>query len=231
MRIIRVIALLALGLSVSACANTDGTTRNGTTPLSSSPAPQTIAAKIQQQAAAGKVRLAPGQVPVRVRKVTVTVPRTLKVSEDNTYLPHADIVWRGDPYGDRYVQVQKIVAAGIAKGVRSLNGPIPVDLQIEVKRFHALTEKARYMVGGVHNIEFILAIRDPRTGALLVPARMVIADLRAYGGREAIKADARGETQKVRIIAFLAGVIQDELTKVDGFRNPELGLVQAMNHF
>ncbi len=231
MKALRFIAVLGLGLSVSACASIDATTRGtpfeqlppNSVPVgtdfstAATPVPLTIAAEAAQEVAAGTTRLAlvPGEAPVTVRKLSVTVPRSLKVSEANTYLPHADIVWRGDPIGDRYAQVQKIFETAMRQGVKSMHGPIPVDIEIVVKRFHALTEKARYSVGGVHNMEFDLAIRNPRTGELLVPVRSITADLTAFGGRQAILADARGDTQKVRITAFLAETIGEELT------NPE----------
>ena len=43
------------------------------------------------------------------------------------------------------------------------------------------------------------------------------------------KQTAAGLTQKVRITAHLAEVIRQELTTVEGFKNPQLGLIQAMN--
>jgi hypothetical protein len=246
MKAIRILALLGLGLSVSACAGIDSTMRNAPfelLPTDSQPAtavsatvdapvPLTIAAEAAQEAAAGKTRLAlvPGEAPVTVRKLSVMVPRSLKVSEANTYLPHADIVWRGDPIGDRYTQVQKIFETSMRQGVKSMHGPIPVDIEIKVTRFHALTEKARYSVGGVHNMEFDLSIRNPKTGELLVPVRSITADLKAFGGRQAIAADARGDTQKARITAFLAETIREELTNPEGYREAKLGFFQFLNH-
>ena len=89
-----------------------------------------------------------------INQVQVIVPRALKVSERNSYLPRGDIVWREDPIGDRHAQVQTIVQDAIVRGVTPLNGPVKADVEIVVQRFHALTEKARYTTGGVHSITF-----------------------------------------------------------------------------
>ncbi|MEL6889906.1 MAG: DUF6778 family protein, partial [Pseudomonadota bacterium] len=66
-------------------------------------------------------------------------------------------------------------------------------------------------------------------GVALSETRLVQADLDGFGGQQAINADARGQTQKVRITDHLAEVIRQELTRAEGFENPRLGFVQAMN--
>lgn len=169
------------------------------------------------------------QVDMRVEGISVTVPRSLKVSEANRYLPSGDIVWRGDPRGDRHVQVGDIFEAGIAKGTFDLKGATPVLVDIEVSRFHALSEKARYTFGGVHNINFFLTVRDAQSGQVLISRRHIRADLEGFGGDEALEAEAIGQTQKVRITDHLADVIYQELTTAEGFKNPQLGVIQAMN--
>lgn len=136
----------------------------------------------------------------------VAVPRTLVVSEANSYYPGADIVWRGDPPGDRYKQVEAIFDSGMQRGFSTLGGSRDVVVEIEVQRFHSLTEKARYTVGGVHSITFLVTVRDARTGEVIEGPRRVKADLKAYGGQTALDAERRGETQKVRITEHLADV-------------------------
>ncbi|MCU9836897.1 hypothetical protein OEZ49_03885 [Ruegeria sp. WL0004] len=177
----------------------------------------------------GGLTIAPGQSPVQINSVTVVVPRSLKVSERNSYLPRGDIVWREDPIGDRHAQVQKIVQDAMVRGVSPLSGPVNADLEIVLKRFHALTEKARYTTGGIHAITFDITLKDPATGAQLMPPREVRADLEAFGGQQAINAEARGQTQKVRITDHLAWVIQQELTDPEGYKNASLGIIQVMN--
>lgn len=173
-----------------------------------------------------------GTVPgseLSITKVNVQVPRTLKVSEANRYLPQGDIVWREDPLGDRHAQVQAIVQAAMEAGVRPLQGPVAAELDIELLRFHALTEKARYTTGGVHAIAFTMVLRDAATGEALTPVREIEADLTAYGGRRALVAIAEGRTQKVRITSFLAKVIQQEILRPGTRDNRTGGLIQALN--
>ncbi|MFK7879371.1 DUF6778 family protein [Roseobacter sp.] len=151
-----------------------------------------------------------------VTRVIVSVPRSLKVSESNRFYPPGDIVWRGDPAGDRHEQVKAIFDAAIGQGVASMTDGVPVDLYIEVQRFHSLTERARYSIGGVHSITFILSLKEANTGVLLETPRQVKANLNALGGKRAIDADRKGQTQKARITAHLAAVIQSELKALNG---------------
>jgi len=235
MKSVKTILLLGMGLAVSACATQDITTRN--TPFEELPNTNVATPTGYEitQPDAATVRTAipsvvAGQSLVSVNSVVVRVPRSLKVSEANRYLPAGDIVWREDPIGDRHAQVQKIFQDAMSKGVSNLNGPVGVDVDIQVSRFHALTEKARYTTGGVHAITFDLAIKHPETGALLVPIRTVRADLDAFGGRQALAAEARGLTQKVRISNHLAEVIRQELSNPDGYKNATLGFYQLLNN-
>ncbi|AAV95771.1 hypothetical protein KQ247_01620 [Ruegeria pomeroyi] len=256
MKTMRMILLAGLGLSVAACTAVDVPTRNAPyeqLPNTSVAAPAGYDLlqpeyRVQPAAAVGQVMipqtdsvaraatqdpgnpaLAAGQAPVSINSVTVLVPRSLKVSERNSYLPRGDIVWREDPIGDRHAQVQKIVQDAMVRGVSPLSGPVKADLEIVVKRFHALTEKARYTTGGVHAITFDIVLKDPATGAQLMPPREVRADLEAFGGQQAINAEARGQTQKVRITGHLAEVIRQELTNPEGYKNASLGIIQVMN--
>ncbi len=171
------------------------------------------------------------QVPttLNIVSIDITVPRTLKVSEKNRYYPGGDIVWRGDPPGDRYAQVEAIFQDAMARGTQGMTSGTPAILGIEVARFHGLTEKARYSTGGVHAITFILTLYDPETGQALTTPRQIKADLRAYGGDDAVAADQRGETQKVRITAHLAYVIYTELSNPGSFHAEGLGLMGVLN--
>ncbi|WP_245848373.1 DUF6778 family protein [Actibacterium ureilyticum] len=145
----------------------------------------------------------------RVVDVDVRVPETLTVSEANTYAPRADIVWRGEPRGNRYEQVDRIMTEAATAGVRDLRGSRPVRLVIVMSTFHALTERARYGLDhtGVHNIRFAAQIFDARTGAPLTPTDAIDADLIGYVGDDAIEAEARGETQRVRIVKHVTETI------------------------
>ncbi len=239
---------LGLGLAVSACANVEVASRN--TPFEQLPGTAVVTptgyevTQLDSPAASVAIpapALAPvtatnispisaaGPVPVSVNSIVVRVPRSLKVSEANRYLPRGDIVWRGDPIGDRHAQVQTIFQDAMIKGVTPMTGPIKVNIDVQVRRFHSLTEKARYTTGGVHAITFDLAIIHPETGALLVPIRTVRADLDGFGGQQALIAESRGLTQKIRITNHLSEVIRQELSNPKGYENASLGFYQMLN--
>jgi len=143
--------------------------------------------------------------------LSVTVPRTLEVSEENAYYPGADIVWRGEPLGDRHAQVEALFETGMSRGATALDGDRPVNVAIEVRRFHSVTEKARYTVGGVHSIRYVITVFDARTGQVIEGPRLIAADLEAFGGEDALAADRRGETQKKRVTDHLNREIQRQL--------------------
>lgn len=209
MRRFRLVAAVTMGLGVSACATVETATRN--TPLDTT-------------------RIQPIGASFDVQGVTVQVPRALEVSESNRYYPGGDIVWREDPVGDRHEQVRAIFEEAMNRGVDTMpDGSVPARLDIEVSRFHALTEKARYTVGGVHALQFTYVLRNPETGEAYGPPKKVKADLKAYGGARAIAAEREGITQKYRITNHLAEVIRRELGDPEGYTAAKLGLMGAIN--
>jgi hypothetical protein len=211
MRLVKLIAALTLGFGLSACASVETATRN---------------APLEMDA------VAPAAVSFDVAEVRVSVPRSLKVSEANRYLPGGDIVWREDPPGDRHAQVAAILDAALRQGVDGLpEGGVPAVLDVELSKFHALSEKARYTIGGVHAIQFTYTLRDPGTGAALTEPRFVKADFKAFGGNKAIAAERQGLTQKVRITEHVANVIRAELGDERGYRVRATGLIGALNQF
>ncbi|MEP2027835.1 MAG: DUF6778 family protein [Paracoccaceae bacterium] len=214
MRLVQVLFVLIIGLTLTACA--------------ASRAEKEEAAAIDEAANSAEVQIAPDPL-VTVNAVEIIVPDTLLVTEANRYYPKGDIVWRGEPLGDRRAQVKAIFEEGIGRGAAALQGSTPVDVQVEVLRFHALTQKARYTVGGVHAITFSVTLKNPETGALLADPHIVQADLKAYGGEEALSAEAGGYTQKFRITNHLANVIVADLSGADGYQNARLGFYQAIN--
>jgi len=210
MKLVSLITVLGLGLGVSACGQVDTATRNMPLDLPVTAVPEVAPA-------------------YKVAGYNIRVPETLRVSEAEIFYPLGDIVWRGDPMGDRYQQIKAIFEASImnsgladgadmgATGDAALTAGVPVVVDIEVLRFHALTNKARYTVGGMHSINFNLTLRDPETGDVVVPTRLIKGDLKAYGGQKAILAERRGQTQKVRITGYLAeligGILADPATE------------------
>lgn len=165
----------------------------------------------------------------QIDSFTVSVPKSLTVNEKNTYYPRGDIVWRGELPGDRHAQVRAIFETALRQAAPGVQGSHPVRVDVQVMRFHAISEKARYSVGGIHDITFRIRLVDARTGVQMGPSKVVNADLRAFEGQSAIAADARGETQKVRIIAHLTNVLTSELTVPGGHVNARLGVLQRIN--
>lgn len=193
------LTVLAATLALSACVTPEPATRAAT------------------QATALDEIVVGGAAPVaraerwNVTDVKVVVPQSLKVSEANLYFPIADIVWRGDARGDRYAQVGAIVSEAAKRATAGPQSGRPVVAEIEMRRFHALTEKTRYSVGGSYSVKFDLTIRDAATGAVLEGPRRVVAGHPASGGQKALDEEARGMTQKVVVTQFLAGLIAQEL--------------------
>lgn len=146
-----------------------------------------------------------------VAEINVVVPEGLIVSEANRFYPNSDIVWHGDPPGNRHEQIKAIFDTAIARATQDMQGDVPVALDVTLERFHALTPRTRYTVGGVHSITFTLAVRDAQSGFLLEEPRTIEANLKGFGGQRAIDAERQGQTQKVRITAHLASVFEDEL--------------------
>jgi hypothetical protein len=152
-------------------------------------------------------------VDYAVKDINVTVPEHLKVSEANMYYPIADIVWRGDPRGDRYAQVDAILTDAFKSATSGMKAGVPVTIEAEVVRFHALTEKTRYMMGGTFSTKFMMTVRDARTGAIIDGPRLVVDDTKAAGGELALQEEARGLTQKIVVTQALAARIAMELRR------------------
>lgn len=144
--------------------------------------------------------------------VRVTASRDLIVSERNGYYPFAQIVWRGDPVGDRHAQIETLFDIAGERAAADLQGARPVVALIQIARFHGVTERTRYSVGGVYNIEFQLTIVDAETGAVIEEARLIEANLPAPGGEAAIRLEQNGQTERVRVLDYLSFVLTRELS-------------------
>ena len=233
-------AMIVFGaLGLSACTGLDAVSRNApyeTLPDTLPAAPagyQTVAypgAFPEADLPPAPERAASATLDYRIGRVTFVSPEGLAVSEANLYYPVADIVWRGDPLGDRPAQVGAIFREAVKRARPHVQGSRTVDVEITLRRFHSVTEKTRYTVGGVHSIDFDLILRDPATGrAMGGVGRTIKADLDAYGGKRAMAADAQGLTMKERIIRHLQTVFTAELTHPDGFIAAQKALDRAID--
>ncbi len=145
-----------------------------------------------------------------VSKVQVTVPDALVVSESKDVVPNGDIVWHGDPAGDRKVQVAKVLKDAITRGAAGLHGARNVKILVTLEKFHALSTSAEALQMdnvGVHNINFQIEVVDARTNAVLVKPQEMDASLPALTGAIAARAAQQGNTEKVLIEDHVAATI------------------------
>ncbi len=170
-----------------------------------------IDAGATQAVESGKMVLV--QTAYDVTKINVDVPRTLRVSEANVFFPIADIVWHGDPSGDRYAQVASILQEGLAAGTAGMKKGRAVVIDVTLTRFHALTPKTRYTFGGMHTTHFNLTVLDAKTGEVIDGPRAIAADVHGSGGQRAVAEEAAGITQRVVIEGRIAEVIKLELSQ------------------
>lgn len=137
--------------------------------------------------------------------VRTVVPDTLRVSEDNVLVPDADIVWHGEPAGDRRAQVAAIVTEGVREGAAPLDGPRAVTLFVQLQRFHGVTPAAvNTSPAAVHNIAYRISVLDARDGSTILGPVPVQASLLANTGANAIAAAKAGQTERARIVDHVA---------------------------
>jgi hypothetical protein len=185
---LRLIPVLLSALALSACVSANDPASRNANPTS--PALAAMSQSAGTPASRPTVFLA---AQYDVEAVRVSVPRSLKVSEANTFKPRADIVWRGEAGGDRYQQVAAIFEEAMGAGTGAMQNGRKVTVDVEVTRFHALTEKTRYTIGGMHEMRFLMTVRDAETGVVLDGPREVVADTKASGGAAAIAEVIRRE--------------------------------------
>jgi len=195
---VKMILAITAATFLGACSNV-ATTRNAPMEITPTSSIASVGIKSSQS------------VSWHIQEVRVNVPETLSVSEANLYMPPSDIVWREDPYGDRRLQVQNIIDLAVSQAAIDMQGNEPVYLDIDLKRFHALSQKARATVGGQHTIFFEVNVRDVATDTDLVDPFQVQIKLNAFGGQKAIDAEIQGETQKVRITREITSVMRNYL--------------------
>lgn len=198
--LLKTVAFGAIAAALTACSSVDTVTRN--TPLETP--------RVGVQAETQILR------DYSLQSIRFAIPTDMRVSEANSYYPIADIVWRGDPLGNRGQQINDIFQTSITAAGEGLTGARAVTVDVELARFHSLTERTRYSVGGVHSIKFDLTIRDALTGEVIEPTRRINADLPALGGYAALAADNAGQGQKVRITTHLTSLFFSELTGLTG---------------
>ena len=146
-----------------------------------------------------------GDVDVKVSdKLTVTR------SPSRRYPPVTELVWYGDPPGDRKAQVEALMADAVRAGaVDALVGSQPVTIALNITEFHAMTPRARAteLQLGVHEIMFDISVIDG-SGNVVASETGVRSDLEAFSGASALQAEQIGQGQKIRIQTRVAQVIR-----------------------
>lgn len=149
-----------------------------------------------------------GDVQVEIsNKLTVTQ------SPSRRYPPITELVWYGDPPGDRKAQVVALMSDAVRAGAAdALVGSQPVTIALNITEFHAMTPRARAteLQLGVHEIMFDISVVDA-SGAVIASETGVRADLQAYSGASALQAEQLGQGQKIRIQSRVAQVIRSWL--------------------
>jgi hypothetical protein len=146
-----------------------------------------------------------------LQQLRFTAREGLVVSEENSFYPQADIVWRGDMPGPRIPQIGSMFEEAARRNQSVLNGSTPIVVDIVLIRFHGVTTRTRTTVGGVYNIIFELSVRDARSGAIIEPPRRVVGNLSAPGGARAAALIDTGQTERVRVTDFLTGLLRQQL--------------------
>ena len=149
---------LVAALGLSACADDVG--------------PQQGRRATSRRATRATSRPLAAQPPVagdlKVVAVEVVVPADApRLRESTSFYPmFTDIVWRGDPIGDRHAQVAAIFEeAGGPRRRRRRRRARGDRRRVTLERFHGVTERTRFTVGGFYTIRFWLTYRDAATGA------------------------------------------------------------------
>ncbi|WP_372625108.1 DUF6778 family protein [Falsiroseomonas sp.] len=197
--------MLAAAALLSACAGGDIVSRNALTNS------ELLGSKDGEMRAS-----VPLNRSYRVVDVRVEVPETLTSSEDNGIKPRVDILWQEDPAGDRHAQVRELMTAALEEGVAATEGSRDVVLDVVMTRFHALTKRTRYSIGGEHEVWMYVAVRDAETGELLEPARRIGFDHR-ISAAQALENEAQGLNQRLEITALVKEMIRHELTRPRDF--------------
>ncbi len=143
-------------------------------------------------------------------QVEISNGLTVTQSPSRRYPPLSELVWYGDPPGDRKAQVATLMADAVRAGAAdALAGSQPVTIALNVTEFHAMTPRARSteLQLGVHEIMFDISVVDA-SGATLASEKGVRSDLQAFSGAAAVQAEQLGQGQKIRIQRRVAQVIR-----------------------
>ena len=125
----------------------------------------------------------------------------------------SNFVWDGYSGGNRKKQVVGLFKSAMSDVSQGMTGSTPVNMNIEVTYFHALTDEARIWCCGEHRIIANLEVTDAGSGDVLASEDGVYLGRVALGGIPGLIAVASGRDQDVRIREGIAEGISAWLSK------------------
>ncbi|MEO1495154.1 MAG: DUF6778 family protein [Pseudomonadota bacterium] len=112
----------------------------------------------------------------------------------------SNFVWEGDGDGNRKKLVIALFEDAMQDiGREAMTGNRAVAMNVEVTRFHALTQASRLLCCGEHNIRANLSVTDAGSGEVLAEGEDIYLGRVALGGIPGLVAVAAGRDQRVRI--------------------------------
>lgn len=121
------------------------------------------------------------------------------------------VVWYGKGSGSASNKVKTLIKKATALGSQKLKGKRGVEINITVQKFNSPTPAIRRKERtdlGVHHVNLFIEINDIKSGAVLLPATLIEADLEALTGTFAAAFEAQRQGQVERVTQHLASVVQ-----------------------
>ncbi|MDN5787423.1 DUF6778 family protein [Pseudorhodobacter sp.] len=193
MRTFRLVPLLGVAFGIAACAAPDVASRNGF--ADSSP----VTDYAMRQTA-----LAP---QYDVKSLRVAVPEKLRAAENRGLFIQPDILWRGEPAGERHGQIAAMFTEALKTAVAQMTTGPEVVIEAEVTRFRGLDDTARQHGGGRYDIAYLLTVRDYRTGQVVDGPRLVKQTI-----TEPMPNAARAENERSFVVIALRNRARRELS-------------------
>ncbi|MEM7684342.1 MAG: DUF6778 family protein [Paracoccaceae bacterium] len=126
----------------------------------------------------------------------------------------SNFVWNGFNEGNRKRQVIGIFKRAMREvGRETMQGTRPVNMNVQVNYFHALTEFSRLWCCGQHKILADVAVVDAASGDVLASVENLSMGRIALGGIPGLVAVAAGRDQEVRVHESMVNSTREWLSK------------------
>ena len=124
---------------------------------------------------------------------------------------NSNFVWDGYDGGNRKRQVIGLFRTAIGDVAARMGGSQPVQLNVVITTFHALTSPGHTWCCGEHNIVADLEVVDAASGSVLATQQGVYLGRVALGGIPGLVANAAGRDEIVRVREGIANGISNWL--------------------